>query len=242
MLTQCPHCATVYPVEAEQFLPSAGRVRCGICTREFDALERLRHGPPEIETPTLDPELATRQGDLFGPLTHEPMTDTIPRFAQRFGPRLGTVGRWWLGAALLSVLLLLQILLAERHRLASDPAWRGAYLTLCAALGCSLPDWREPDALQLLSREVGPHPSEEDGLLVTASLRNLARWPQPLPWIELTLADLDGQVVARRRFAPTEYQLGGDAPAQLAPGQTGSVRLEIVDPGSRALAFEFSFL
>lgn len=239
MLTQCPHCATVYPVDAEQFLPSGGRVRCGVCSREFDALERLRHAPPETEAPLLDPELAERQGELFEAPAADEDQDAVPRFAQRFGPRLGTAGMWWLGAALLSLLLLLQIALAERHRLATDPAWRGAYESLCGVLGCSLPPWREPAALQMLSREVGPHPGEEDGLLVTASLRNNARWAQPLPWLELTLSDIDGQRVARRRFSPEEYHVGESR--SLGPGQTTSLRLEIVDPGSRALAFEFAF-
>lgn len=239
MLTQCPHCATVYPVEAEQFLPSGGRVRCGVCSREFDALERLRHAPPEAEAPLLDPELAERQGELFDPPAVAEDADAVPRFAQRFGPRFGTAGLWWFGATLLALLLLLQIVLAERYRLASDPAWRGAYESLCGVLGCSLPAWRETAALQMLSREVGPHPGEEDGLLVTASLRNNARWAQPLPWLELTLADIDGQLVARRRFAPEEYHVGDRL--ILEPGQTTSLRLEIVDPGSRALAFEFAF-
>lgn len=239
MLTQCPHCATVYPVEAEQFLPSGGRVRCGVCSREFDALERLRHGPPENEAPILDPELAERQGSLFEAPNDSGSEDDVPRFAQRYGPRLGTAGLWWLGAALLALALLLQILLAERFRLATDPVWRGSYETLCGVLGCSLPAWRDSAALQMLSREVGPHPSEEGGLLVTASLRNTAPWAQPLPHVELKLADIDGQVVALRRFAPSEYHVGEGQ--MLAPGQTTSLRLEIADPGSQALAFEFAF-
>lgn len=242
MLTQCPHCATIYPVEAELFLPTGGRVRCGVCGREFDALERLRHAPPDEETaaPLLEPELAEVQGQLFR--SEEPVdpgVGEVPRFAQRYGPQLGTAGLWWLGAAALALLLVLQIVLAERHRLATDPAWRGAYESLCGVLGCSLPAWRETAALQMLSREVGPHPSEEGGLLVTASLRNNARWTQPLPWIELRLADIDGQLVAMRRFAPSEYH-SGDAD-ELGPGQSTSLRLEIADPGSQALAFEFAF-
>lgn len=239
MLTQCPHCATVYPVEAEQFLPSGGRVRCGVCSREFDALERLRHGPLEGDAPILDPELAERQGVLFQAEEPSADEDEVPRFAQRYGPRLGTGGLWWLGALALLLALMLQILLAERFRLATDPAWRGGYETLCAALGCTLPAWRDADALQLLSREVGPHPSEDGGLLVTASLRNAAQWAQPLPLVELKLADIDGQIVALRRFAPSEYHVGDGL--LLAPGQTTSLRLEIADPGSQALAFEFSF-
>ncbi|GIX34804.1 MAG: hypothetical protein KatS3mg126_0583 [Lysobacteraceae bacterium] len=242
MLTQCPHCATVYPVEAEQLLPSAGRVRCGVCGREFDALERLRQETSGAETPRLDPQPGTDQGDLFAPRpAAAPAAEAeVPSFAQRRGLALGTEGLWWLAAVVLALLLCLQIGLAERHRLALDPALRGGYELVCGWLGCSLPPWREPRAWQMLSREIGPHPSEADGLLVTATLRNGARWAQPLPWVELSLADLDGKVVARRRFAPAEYHHGEDS--VLLPGQTTSLQLEIVDPGSQAMAFEFEFL
>lgn len=241
MQTQCPHCATVHPIASEQFLQAGGRVRCGVCDREFDALERLRQTPPDsAEVPRLDPELAARQGDLFALPTVPANTAEAPRFV-RATPALvlHNDGLWWLGSALLLILLGLQIVLAERHRLAEDARWRGILDPLCGALGCSMPAWREPDAFALLSREVGPHPSVPGALLVIASLRNDARWPQPLPVVELTLADIDGKAIAMRRFGPQDYH--GSATPLLAPGQTAHLQLELVDPDKRALAFAFEF-
>lgn len=242
MQTQCPHCATIHPIVSEQFLQAGGRVRCGVCDREFDALERLRHDPPEVaEVPRLDPELAALQGDLFSPPPSAPGADAdAPRFV-RSTPALvlHSDGLWWFGSALLLVLLALQIVLAERHRLAGDARWRAPLETLCGALGCEMPTWREPQAFALLSREVGPHPSVPGALLVVGSLRNEARWPQRLPWVELTLADIEGKTIAMRRFSPREYH-GSDSPL-IAPGQTAHLQLELVDPDKRALAFAFEF-
>jgi predicted Zn finger-like uncharacterized protein len=41
MITQCPSCRTHFRVHAQQLAARAGQVRCGKCTRVFDALEYL---------------------------------------------------------------------------------------------------------------------------------------------------------------------------------------------------------
>jgi predicted Zn finger-like uncharacterized protein len=41
MITHCPSCNTHFRVHAEQLAARAGQVRCGKCTRVFDALEHL---------------------------------------------------------------------------------------------------------------------------------------------------------------------------------------------------------
>ena len=45
MYTQCPDCSTVFRVTAEALRAAQGRVRCGICSSGFDALENLSESP-----------------------------------------------------------------------------------------------------------------------------------------------------------------------------------------------------
>ena len=45
MYTQCPDCSTVFRVTAEALRAAQGRVRCGICSTGFDALENLSEAP-----------------------------------------------------------------------------------------------------------------------------------------------------------------------------------------------------
>jgi len=168
-----------------------------------------------------------------------------PRFA-RPPPKatpLDRAARWRLGLGLaaLSLLLPVQVLLADRARLAASPDWRPVLETLCERLGCVLPAWRKPAAFVVLSREIQPHPSSPQSLLVTASFRNDARWSQAWPVLELALSDLDGQAIGLRRFQPAEYLGSTPSRPTLAPGQSASLALEIVDPGNRAVAFEFDF-
>src|SRR5690606_6591428 len=115
--------------------------------------------------------------------------------------------RWPLPAAIaaLAVLLALQWLLADRARLAADPAWRPVVATACGFLRCSLPPWHEPTAFVLLERDVRPHPDADGALRITASFRNDAAWDQPWPEVVLTLSDVDNRPLGTRAFQPAEY-------------------------------------
>ena len=151
--------------------------------------------------------------------------------------------RWPAAVAALSLLLLLQLLLAQRDTLAADARWRPTVSALCALLRCQLPPWREPEAFTMLSRDVRAHPSAPGALLINASFRNDARWPQPWPRVLLTLSNVDGRIVGARAFAAREY-LGADAAAtqhELAPGQTAAITLSVVEPAPDIVAFSFDF-
>jgi predicted Zn finger-like uncharacterized protein len=254
MYTRCPHCTTVYPVTATLMAQARGRMACGACELEFDALDCLSdaanafdgHARRSTDVPRLALQESV-QPDLFeaaffpDPASTRPAT-TAPSFAvaARRAPA-GPSARWAAVAALLGVSLLLQIVFAQRDELAQEERWRGWLDPLCARLGCSLPAWRDPDALSLTARDIAPHPSVPDALLVTATLQNDADWPQAWPLLELALSDLDGNPVGLRRFTAEEYLGGPPAQSTLAPGQSAMARLEIEDPGKQAVAFAFEF-
>lgn len=171
------------------------------------------------------------------------MPPRAPRFATADAPLPARPlpWGWWLAALVLGAGLLLQIVLADRARLAGDAGWRPRLEAVCGVLGCSLPPWREPDAFRVTSREVRPHPTAPGALLVTTSFRNDARWPQAWPLMEVALHDLDGQALGLRRFTPAEYLGSPPASPLIAPGQSAIATLEILDPGKRAVAFTFDF-
>lgn len=173
------------------------------------------------------------------------MSRAVPSFVRpppKIAP-LSRAGRWRVATLLIAscLMLLAQIVLADRDRLAASPTWRPWMERACASLGCALPPWHEPAAFVVLNREIQPHPTNRQALLVTASFRNDAAWTQDWPLLELALTDLDGQRIGLRRFQPTEYLGGTPSSDGLAPGQSATVALEILDPGNRAVAFEFDF-
>jgi hypothetical protein len=247
MFTQCPFCLTVYSPSAYQLARGRGKLQCGGCEREFDALERLGDQPihaaadPVPASPTLprvQPEHAPEQGSLFA----APRAD-LPTFAARriAVPLRRLDGAWWVGSVALAALLGAQIVLSERATLSRDPGWRPWLQLACARLGCDLPAWRDVATLRLTARDVRPHASVADAMTISASFRNDAPFPQGWPVLQITMSNLDGKPIALRRFTVDEYL--GAAPREdtLAPGQSASATLEVQDPGKEAVAFAFEF-
>ena len=147
----------------------------------------------------------------------------------------------YVAVPLLALLLVAQVVIADRARLAADASWRPRMQALCRIAGCRLPPWREPSAFAVTARDLRPHPSVPGVLLVTATFRNDARFAQAWPTLQLSLANLDGEALGLRRFQPREYLGAPPSSALIAPGQSASVTLEVADPGKRAVSFEFAF-
>ena len=169
-------------------------------------------------------------------VAHKP----APSFA-RIGETSPTSNRSrWLATgviALLATTLAVQILLADRAQLAADARWRPSVATLCNVFGCTLPVWREPDALKLLALDVRPHPSQPGVLRATATLRNDARWSQAWPELVLTLSDIDGRALGARAFDADEY-LGSTATHDgLASGQSAMVAIDVLEPAGGAISY-----
>ncbi len=149
---------------------------------------------------------------------------------------------WYAAAVALAMVLALQLLLAQRHELATSTRWRPWVAALCDALPCDIPPWREPGAFTMLGRSVQPSRTLPDVLVVEASFRNDARWPQPWPTLLLTLSDVEGRDVGARAFAPSDYRPGrANAGDRLGPGQSATVHLQVREPASGVVAFTFDF-
>lgn len=251
MFTQCPYCLTVYEPSPEQLARGRGVLRCGFCERQFDALERLSDEPaastispiaPASAVPRIEPQRAPDPAprfDLSSPDTPSFAVHHRPATPEERSSRMRAL--WWSGSIVLCLALGAQIVLAQRAELAENPRFRPLLTRVCETLGCDLPLWRDPTALQLLTRDVRPHPSVPDAMLISASFRNTAPWPQAWPVLELALSDLNGKTLALRRFTPDEYLGAAAHDPTLLPGQSASATLEVQDPGKQAVAFAFDF-
>lgn len=192
--------------------------------------------PPEAASgPVDEPAVAEDSGEDFSQLTF------TPRFAK---PRR----RSWRTAAWVAVCMVLvvglgmQLAWAKRDALIADPTVGPLIETGCAFLGCRLPLVSAPERLRLLARDVEKHPSVNDGLLITASVRNDAAFAQPYPVVTIVLSDADGKHLAMRRFRPEDYVDDAGARARgLASGATTAMVFEVQDPGQKAVAFAFTF-
>ncbi|VAW74104.1 hypothetical protein MNBD_GAMMA15-1763 [hydrothermal vent metagenome] len=145
-------------------------------------------------------------------------------------------------ALLLTLLLNGQYIWSERYNMSAIPALRPYLETACATLGCDLPLRHEVEKLEVQEREIRNHPHVNDALLVSATFKNTADFSQRYPIFEVAFSDVSGTPVAVRRFMPEDYLDGVDPSRGMEPGQQTRVMLEIVDPGIRAMSFQFDFL
>lgn len=237
----------------------------GATTADPASLEDTSKESAEIETgtetidettPDIDPQkidiaqsdaVAASAAPMPAASAPTPITQALPATPSftRQSARAGThprTARWqWALLIVLSLTLALQVLLADRARLAADATWRPLISHLCGALGCSIPPWHQPGAFAMLSRDVSPIAGSAGGLNVQATFRNDARWAQDWPMLMLSLSDADGRVLGSRTFTPREYLGATATQTELAPGQSAQIALQLHEPNPNVVAFTFDF-
>jgi predicted Zn finger-like uncharacterized protein len=116
---------------------------------------------------------------------------------------------WPMGAGALILALLVQFVLVQRNWLASEePALRPMFSALCA---CEVTWPREPEAVLIESSSFTENPL--GGYTVQLRLKNTQHHPVAMPALELSLTDLQDQVLVRRVFTAQELSSKDHVPA-----------------------------
>ncbi|QQD28331.1 DUF3426 domain-containing protein [Pseudomonas simiae] len=126
--------------------------------------------------------------------------------------------------------------------LARQDAYRPWFQQLCPTLGCTMPSRVDIAHIKSSNLVVRSHPDFAGALVVDAIIYNRATFSQPFPLLELRFADLNGSLIASRRFKPAEYLSGELAGVSEMPSQTPiHISLDILDPGNKAVNYSLSF-
>ncbi|VAW43981.1 hypothetical protein MNBD_GAMMA02-730 [hydrothermal vent metagenome] len=114
---------------------------------------------------------------------------------------------------------------------------------LCEWFSCAkAADDVDLNAISLVSRNIRPHPGRDESLIISASMINANESNQKFPALEIKLSDLNGQIVAMRRFIADEYVPVDVLRAGFVANTLIPINLEIVSPGEDAVAFEIGFV
>ena len=191
LVTRCPNCGTAFRVQRDQLSARSGTVRCGKCGDMFDGVaalvvegaEQLALDPsPQLGLfdPSRRPAPAAPGGSAEAPL---------PAFLEEHEPPARWRGAMWL---LLS-LIAFGALCAQFYRVRTEatvmlPELRPALEAACRFAGCTVPLPRRPELIRIVSDDMHDDPNRQVYVL-HALLRNLGRFPQQYPEIELTLTD-----------------------------------------------------
>lgn len=261
--TTCNQCKSRFRITEKQLRQAYGKVHCGECGCVFNALTGLKdldhEAAPGYLSPVLGDDLSSLEDDLNSladdrtlrvtDFDHEPFIQEHPDLSLEEA-MYGTEGRsffsltplvWFIGILLLTAVGLAQIIYYQRYQLIEDPRFQQQVINLCQLLPCAETEFSSTEQIKLLERNVFTHPVATDALMVTGSFVNQAPFAQKLPDLLISLFDLHGNLIANRLFLPTEYLLEDKNRGVMQPEIPIQFRLEIVDPGTDALTYEFEF-
>jgi len=189
--------------------------------------------------------------DFFDDVANEPQSHVVPEkykdsYTSNTGSLLSNLS-WSVGILILCVSLLFQYAWFNRDQLNQLPQLQAWTEKLCQHVTCKDIRIRDPQKIELVSRNVYSHPKQDNALMIDITMKNLAEFAQPLPVMQINFSDVRGGQIAARRFLPQEYlateNWHADSSQQLfEPGTTISFTMEIQDPGKQALTYVFDFL
>jgi predicted Zn finger-like uncharacterized protein len=200
-ITHCPQCETAFKVSPQQLELAKGWVRCGRCSHVFEAALHFET-PPDIPAPPLSSADAP---SLFrAAMAPAVASDEVKPSQGIAKPTEHTDAAlpltWLIGAGVLVLVLLMQFVVAQRNWLAAEePALRPLLSALCA---CEVTWPREPEAVLIESSSFTENP--QGGYTVQLRLKNTQHHSVAMPALELSLTDLQDQVLVRRVFTADE--------------------------------------
>lgn len=145
---------------------------------------------------------------------------------------------WVIMVLPLMVTIFLQFAWFNRHIYGQHDEYRPWYLYVCSWVGCRIPDYSNFSLLATTRLAIRPHPEEQDALIVDAIILNSAVYRQRFPLMKLQFRDIEGSLVANRRFNPSEYLAGELRGLRYIPANTEvRISMEIIRPVERAVGF-----
>lgn len=212
---------------------------------EFNSIEDEStdiHLETEFDDPDFEEEIVLSSKEIDSPVPHR-LRDAVASFEQQ---PMSTKKRllYSFAVVLLVALAGFQLVLFKSTAFANTfPVLQPLLISMCQNLPCRYTGNHNRKLIKIVSRDVRLHPKIKGALLISATVTNQANYTQPYPTILLKFTDLTGATVAQRYFKPTEYLGLLNKPFALMPSKKPvQLNIEILDPGSDAINFQFFFL
>ncbi|HEX4551312.1 DUF3426 domain-containing protein [Pseudomonas sp.] len=201
--------------------------------------------PDDDDLPSVEPLRKKREraepgvrAEVLQDLTDDPLQLDWQKRRSPWGRRL----LWGLLVLLAAAGLAGQYIAYHFDELARQDQYRPWFQQFCPQIGCTVPSKVDIGKIKSSNLVVRSHPEFSGALVVDAIIYNRATFSQPFPLLELRFADLNGHLIASRRFKPGEY-LNGDLEgmAEMPPQTPIHIALDILDPGPKAVNYSLSF-
>lgn len=178
------------------------------------------------------------RAEVLQDLTDDPLQLDWQKRRSPWGRRL----LWLLLVLIAAGGLAAQYIAYHFEELARQDQYRPWFQQICPQIGCTVPSKVDIARIKSSNLVVRSHPEFNGALVVDAIIYNRATFSQPFPLLELRFADLNGHLIASRRFKPGEYLKGDLEGLPEMPPQTPiHIALDILDPGPKAVNYSLSF-
>jgi len=217
-----------------------------------DQISKTGPAAPEADFNDTDATAPSRKDafDFFDEETNKPLEHVVPDrlrndHVSTSSSVIATL-MWSIAILLMTAGLMVQYVWFNRDQFSQVPEVLALTEELCQQFKCEGIELRAPEKIKLISRNVYSHPNEKGALMVNITMKNTAEFAQPYPVLQIDFSDIRGGKVAARRFKPAEYipeiaSVGGHR-INLPPDTAIDITLEISDPGTEAMTYEFNFL
>ena len=178
------------------------------------------------------------RAEVLQDLTDDPLQLDWQKRRSPWGRRL----LWLLLVLIAAGGLAAQYIAYHFDELARQDQYRPWFQQICPQIGCTVPSKVDIARIKSSNLVVRSHPEFNGALVVDAIIYNRATFSQPFPLLELRFADLNGHLIASRRFKPGEYLRGDlEGLAEMPPQTPIHIALDILDPGPKAVNYSLSF-
>ncbi|MCF6287733.1 MAG: zinc-ribbon and DUF3426 domain-containing protein [Proteobacteria bacterium] len=265
MYTQCRGCGEVFAVTVDDIITAHAMVRCSSCGSVFNSLHTLSEykphadanlilhehdNPPPLLTHEFKQSIVTEkivsntvEGKNSDGLEKEVLYSVQPDFVADQDVIKSNNAAWlWivLTVALLALLVWqTSLALTSGGLQLSDGKLKD---TVCAQINCFTGyQTSNLNKIALVSRSIRQHPGRDNALIITTGIINSDENVQAFPALQVKMSNLDGKIVAMRRFLPKEYIDVATIKAGMLPNTLIPITLELQSPGSNAVTFEIGF-
>jgi predicted Zn finger-like uncharacterized protein len=270
MFTQCRGCGEIFRVVVDDLVTASAMVRCSSCGAVFNSLDTLSEykpnensdlilhendNPPpllthEFKQSVIEPQIQkpssdendsiTVQEDLDEGVTFNVKPDFVAENDEKKSSK--SILMWLLFTLVLIIVLLWQAADAVKKGSLKLPEGEIKQF-ICEKIECysSVKTHSNLDKIALVSRSIREHPGRDNALIITTGIINSDSKAQPFPALEVKMSNLNGEVVAMRRFLPSEYLSDDIIQQGMQPNVLIPITLELKSPGKNAVAFEVGF-
>jgi len=268
MFTQCRGCGEIFRVVVDDLVTASAMVRCSSCGAVFNSLDTLSDYKPQESADLIlyendnPPPLLTHEfkhnftaQNIQNPVEIKKIQANSDQkneeldFAVKPGFVTDRENKKTRKPSLLWALLTLSLMAALIWQ-ASVAIKRGSIQLpdgelkqkICAQIECYVGvAHANLNKIALVSRSIRQHPGRDNALIITAGIINSDENVQYFPALQVKMSNLNGEIVAMRRFLPSEYIGEDTVNVGMLPNTLIPITLELQSPGRNAVTFEVGF-